>query len=58
MNVPSNPDFYLKLAISILIVGGTIFLQAQTGTVPEWLAVAFSSVVAFILGLSTQPNRH
>lgn len=57
MKLPDNPDFYLKAAVCIVIVLGTIAVQATTGTIPDWLLTAFGSVIVFVLGVSTNPRR-
>jgi len=57
MNLPNNPDFYIKLVVCAAVVIGAIIIQGITGTIPEWLGIAFSSVIVFVLGLSTQTHR-
>jgi len=56
MNLPTNPDFYFKLVIAVVVIIGAIYLQASTGNIPVWLTVAVAGILNFLFGVTTQPQ--
>lgn len=57
VQIPADMNDWLKAGLACIVILGAIYIQSTTGSIPDWLLIAFTGIIAYYFGLTSNSRK-